>query len=126
MPKFAGVRVTLTGRPIKELAGDLTSDVRRELHVAGAAIADRSVAYWRGSTPIKTGRLRRSERARVEITPDGWKTTYHVKAPGSGYYEEVADKYPHLEDKEIVHRWREKHERPIIDKAIKQGIAENE
>ena len=126
MPKYLGVRVTLSGEPIAALADSLTDDVRRNLHTAAATIADRSVSYWRGSTPIKTGRLRRSERARVEITPTGWRTTYHVRQPGRDYYGEVAERYPHLKDKEIVHKWREKHERPIIDKAIKQGIAENE
>ena len=117
-----GARVTITGPPLTQTARTETGHVRQQLARGLTTMADTAVGYWRGSTPKITGRLRQSERATV--TQDGAtvKARFHVDPPGADYYVEVADKYPHLEDLQIVDKWTRENERTYIDAAIKRGL----
>lgn len=120
-----GARVTVTGPPLAETLGGEARAVRREVFRGMSLMGDTGVGYWRGSTPIRTGRLRASERATVTGDPNGnTKLRYHVEQPGADYYVEVADKYEHLEDLRIVDKWTRDNERTYIDLAIRKGLKE--
>ena len=118
-----GTRIDIRGAPLAETLGHEARAVRRELRHGLTLATDTAVGYWRGSTPKRTGDLRRSERGIVDTDAQGRITTkYHVTQPGADYYVEVADLYPHLEDLRIVDKWTRANERKYIDIAIRRGL----
>ena len=99
--------------------GGFSGAITRGLLVAARRLSKDGFDFWRKVTPKRTGQLRRSMSVSVEYRRAGRSIRFHVKPPGSDYYNRV-DRRHNMSDK--LTKWFNKHARRYVQVALQREL----
>ena len=118
--------MTVSDPLFTDLVAEIIAAVERELQVEMKRLAADALRVWKKATPYVTGTLRGS-LATVDISDvaaQRYGVRFVVKAPGSGYYEEVAELPRHAKLRALPAKWIDAHIGQYVDRAIDRALEE--